>query len=286
MSGMVMIRSAGGIELYSDGGFFVDATDFTITGFASKPIVLPHLSAIMCFCGTAEIGLLLRYHQQKHWTSFDHLVTVIRDSIATEAATLVNGVSSRQRANGVLFVGGYSEARERWESYLVTVKAARGEEPEVGPLVDDYWFLFAPEADEAALRRYGFDPQSLDLAPVDAGVRYMRAMRATVRPMDQAREDEEPDSASTLAGFIERVTITRDFAVSQILWRWPDEPGRLVNPDDEGEPTPAFLTLLQSADAAGKDGGVHEHVEIGSADPSNDATAGEAGEISNATEGA
>src|SRR5690606_33041783 len=76
--------------------------------------------------------------------------------------------------------------------------------------------------------------------------------------------------------FIERVTVTRDYALSQIVWRWPDVPGHIIDPDGEGEPTPAFR-LFQAADASDENGGVQDHVGK-VADMPDDAAASEAGE--------
>lgn len=248
MSGMIMLRRNDGIELLSDGGLFRSVSDFSITGITSKPIVLPHISAVIGIGGTSELAFFLRANQMANWTSFDHLMETIEDGVRLEIDRLFYYQAGRTRVDAILQIGGYSTERNRWESRMLIVNAPIFEEPKITRF-DDLWFLFAPAPTPEGLERYGFDPEKPDVGPsIEDAVRFMRAMRASQHPMGDIGDDaDSAPTGATIAGFIERVVVLHDQVITQVLWRWPDIVGEMVDPANEGEPTALYRALYQPA---------------------------------------
>lgn len=242
MSGMFMIRRDNCVELYADGGCFQSTSDFSVKGFISKPIHLPHINSVVCSIGTHEIAVLLQHNQQQKWTSYDQMAEVMSDGILAEVESLF-AMSSRQRIDVAVIIGGYSESRAAWHSQMFHVNAERFTEPCVH--VFDNEMLFAPTPTDEALNKFGIELTPESLREPDAPFRFMQALRASKQPMGGIE-----NGASTIAGFLERVIVMHDQTVAQVIWRWPDEVGRLVDPSVEGEPTAIYHQMFGPEDEA------------------------------------
>lgn len=247
MSGMIMVRQADGITLLSDGGCYRSTADFTVTGFASKPMVFPHLSMVICSIGCTTTNMLVDHCLQRDWTSFDNAKATIRKRLRDVIATVWQLDPKRDHATNYIFIGGYSEKRERWESYNLMLDCPYGRDPAkgIGRLYPGAEVMIFPMPEEAGLKRYGFTPPNVQFTDFRNDlINFMRAQRATPQEMG-AIGDSEPDlpKGHTLGGFMELITLRRHSALSEIVWQWPDKSGRMINPKREGEAVKPALTL-------------------------------------------
>ncbi len=247
MSGMIMIRRNDGIELLSDGGTFRSTSDFTITGITSKPILLPHISSVIACGGTAEISFFLKANQVQRWQSFDQMMKEIEDGLREEAANVFRYSPTRRSINAILMIGGFSTARQQWESCMVVMQIDHPLAEPKFTRFDDLWFLFAPAPTPEGLERCGFDPTNIQIEDrsTENAIRFMHAMRASQQSMGEIGDDaDSAPTGSTIAGFIERVVVLHDQVITQIMWRWPDKVGEMVDTDNEGEPTSIFRAMF------------------------------------------
>lgn len=234
-----MIRGENCVAMLSDGGLFRSHSDFTVTGFVSKPIRLPHLSAVIGFVGAASMGYFMEHNQQPKWQSFDGLVEAFREGVREEVYSVYWNEYRREVLNAMFFIGGYSEKRERWENYHLTVTCGNDpDEAEVGELELGQSIDMMPFPTAGALEELGmWDGENWtgDVWSDEGQVGLMRGMR--LAPQLMGKSGDNADTASigyTVGGFVERVIVFREQIISEILWRWSDEPGTMIDPSVKG----------------------------------------------------
>ena len=247
MSGMVMVRQPDCITLLSDGGCYRSTADFTITGFASKPMVFPHLSMVICGIGCTTTNMLVDHCLQRDWTSFDNAVSTLRKRLREVIETVWQLDHKRDHATNYIFIGGYSEKRSRWESYNLMLDCQYGRDPAkgIGKLNPGAEVMIFPMPDEADLKQYGFNSPNIVFSDLRSDlVNFMRAQRATPQTMGEIGDDD-PDlpDGHTVGGFMELVTLRRHSALTEIVWRWPDKRGRMINRKHEGQAVQPAMTF-------------------------------------------
>lgn len=237
MSGMVMHRRDDGVVLLSDGGLYAGREDFTLTGFASKPILLPHLPAVMCIAGAAGLPLILQYCHADQWEDFDSMVLRLRGDVVASINTLFRFEPMRTSVHAIVYLGGYSATRGRWETYDLLVASDSDElEDGVGSLTPAQAIVAIPGPSDEALAKHGFADPDVANAPY-ALVQLMRAMRDTPQAMGGVGDAfDDCDQGSTIGGFIEQVYLCDKGITTSIVWRWPDEVGQMVDPSQQGAP--------------------------------------------------
>lgn len=254
MSGILMTRADNCILLLSDGGLFRSTKDFTITGFVSKPIRLPHLSAVIGFAGTASLAYLMEHNQQPRWRSFDQMLEVFRDGLETEVVNVYRLEPLRDELAAMFLIGGYSESRGRWENYEIRVMCdASYEDPVITDLEGGYMVQYFPQPSPEAMLEAGLKDAEGNITGSifreDDQVALMSAMRKTPQFMGGVGDDADTaPTGHTIGGFIERIIVMRDQIISEIIWRWPDEPGQMIDPSQTGAPTPRLNAGMMSVD--------------------------------------
>ena len=237
MSAIILIRFDHAIHLYTDGGLYRSIEDFAVVGHDSKVVILPHISTVISSVGTGDMRGLLHYNYGSGWASFDNLTELIKAQVeALRNERRHHGL----RTVGVFAFGGWSESRERFETYTLRFDHDQVHKPEPAPL-----FCYMPVPDNAALTKLGLAGE-VNIGSencTEQAVRFMQAQRETAAYM--GREGDEADDAPqghTVGCFVQETILYREAAITRIVHRWPDEIGKLIDvgndpplPDEQPE---------------------------------------------------
>jgi len=232
-----MLRHDAGIELFSDGGKYAGYEDFSFQGTASKSFILPSISTVMCSIGAPLIPMLMRHGFEHRWISFQHLLDSLPAAMLCALET-AQRLEPRYYFVALLSIGGYSPERGRWETWSIYGSAPpRGGKIEAPVLRPSQRAYFHPRPDDTALRRYGFEADADFNALAENPIGFMRAMRATPQYMGKiGGAAADASTGHTIGGFIERVILENEAALTNVVWRWPDRVGSMIDPNNEGGP--------------------------------------------------
>lgn len=242
MSGMIMLRGPGGIVVASDGGYYRSNEDYTLTGWLSKPNTYPQISAVTTMVGYSTLDALVRLNCEGEWTSFDVMVERFRENVLDQLHNAWRIDPYRDGIICLFYLGGYSDARERWETYSIGVNTFLDEfEDGVGEMLPGHAAMTMPALDPPSLEKYGIDGQKIDIDwqnPDPTLIAMMRSMRAAGGHEGAYGDESDPARwASFIGAHIEVVNVMRDAIFQKIVWRWPDEVGQRIDIANEGEPT-------------------------------------------------
>lgn len=246
MTALAMIRAEDGIVLASDGAGY-DPKTGRVVGMMSKVALMPDLSCILASQGAgmtvalAQTKLRLIASVGGPINGFDDVLTILPGILCEIARNDLRATDDRPEF--VVLVGGYSDERARWETYLIH-NTARCATWDGGRFAAPYTLYPIPEAyflpfptddgvtlsgiDSAALADGTFGPAEQVLGAVCAA-RFMR---------DEARADGAAP-AHVVGGYLQLTMLGRLHVSSTIVHRWPDERGELITPT--ADDLPEFL---------------------------------------------
>lgn len=226
MSGIAICQETDRIVFVSDGTAYDQHG--VVTGECSKVVLIPECSCVLAQRGVTGFALDLRY-EMGMLSDFDHLLRVV-----CQAAANVDGIYKRIATcnpNWTVYIGGYSEQRTRFETYLLSSRdrptgAALSLLPFDEPLV-------APMPDEAILKQFGI--LDADEPAEHLCVRYICAARAFKSP-----NDAKSANTSAVGGFLQLTVLERHRITTEIVHRWRDPVGELIDPA-RGDAMPEFI---------------------------------------------
>ena len=233
MTAISIIRQRDQIHVLSDGAFY--KPDGTLTNIAPKVFPLPHMSAAIAFRGSQRF--IKPFYTRMMDCNFnldnlDHLLLVAA-MWGREAFDEQEQADYDNHAD--LFLAGYSDARARFESYVMPTHDRYSETPGF-ELCRAFELFDLPEVavtPQPTAREYSavawIEPPSTEaFDPVRDGTKLMEAQRLCAGNLDS----RVPDGLQGygVGGFIMLTTITRYSIHQSILRRWPDEIGRPIEP--------------------------------------------------------
>ncbi|WP_163265596.1 hypothetical protein [Chelativorans alearense] len=233
MSAFLTARMEEQIIILSDGASYRGLDDFAVTGMMSKTLVLPHLTCAMVVRGTANMLLQLNMNHRSTWASFDELVTILPEQADTECDRFHQFYPDR---HGIaeLAVCGWSESRERFESYSFHMDSWEECRDKLEPTPAIY---MAPIPDRDRVEANG--------VPVEGTIRLeglhrlMQAQRETPHFIGLPGDSADACEKGYCVGmFIEEVTVTHSGILSRIVKRWPDKIGEMIDPFADADKQP------------------------------------------------
>lgn len=221
MSAICMIRGANGVFAADDGVFY--GPDGRLRGFGSKILLMPESSSVIVAQGMGLLLPALRFEIGFRATDFD----LVTEALPASFESIIVGLrrESGVETNGALYVGGYSPARERFETYAIGSKPDRDTLPFT--LRPTAYAEGSPWPDAALTARYGLDDPEIVASPFDIAARFLACARHVACPMDR----DPTVSAFQVGGFAQVAMVTVEGCSTQIIHRWPDQVGEFIDPD-------------------------------------------------------
>lgn len=216
MSAMNAFLSADAVHVVTDGAAY-DPSGKTL-GVMQKVAILGHLPAVIATRGSCLLTQVAGSAASIGCRSFDALVADLGGFCKSIHGTYVayseaNGASSNYARSDFL-VAGWSEIRQRLETYAVS-NAEGGEFEAWKPcLFTGADYLISPDSDD--LNWQGIEAEIGDFAkcPEVAAVRLLDAQQRLTVP-----GHESPP----VGAFVQLTTVTRDGIGTKILKRWPEQ---------------------------------------------------------------
>lgn len=213
MTAIVAVRTPDGVAIFSDGA--VCDGQGVMDGVSTKPIVLPHLPAVLALrCGLPVHDAAARAADARYG-NFDQLLAEFLPVLKAEMDAMPEeefGPLGRD-LDGIL--AGWSLERERPELYLIREGDVSGLP---WGLVEAPLVVMPMDAEVAgSLASEGIDLRHPDITNIEPwGVSVMEKMRGRY----------------PVGGFIQLTALTREMTISRIVLRWPDRLGdRLAMPE-------------------------------------------------------
>lgn len=202
------------IHIVTDGAGYLQSGE--IVHAMQKVAILGHLPAVIATRGSAVLTQLVAFSAALGATSFDQLA----DNVSAFCRGIHDAYIAQAQAYGRepefvrsdFIVAGWSEARQRMETYVVTSSAADEFKPWRAQLFTGTDCLFSPDGD-------GFDYEAIEAelgdfasCPEVAAVRVLEAQRALKVPGHR-----DPP----VGEFVQLTTLTRAGINTRIVKRWP-----------------------------------------------------------------
>jgi hypothetical protein len=232
MTAINVIRQAEAVHIISDG-VFCDSNG-VVCEIIPNTWLLPHLPAAIGIHGPPHLMPFLVHRLSRECPSFDDIAAKIV-GIALEvhiSFPMTYGTLGLGSVNPEfdLIAAGWSEARHRPVSYLVTCQRR-------GPGTQGDWevielsdSLIAPPISERLITAVNWKlPKSAQAFRADVdGIKLLQAQRLTqglINPKDPAG-----GHGFLVGGFIQLTSVFAHGVSSRILHRWPDQIGRRIEP--------------------------------------------------------
>lgn len=234
MTALAILRADIGIVIASDGASYDD--DGRLRMVKQKVDLHPHISCAIASRGSALAPWFVS--DDLFWRgqspTFDDLVTAMPD-LARGARQFVAERGSPTTQNFSLYLCGWSDARERFETYAV-----RSRDTEQAPactLIPLPAVYLAPEPyhDVAAAFGMQLPPPDLRAAGWEDLAEYGTRSICAARFCEGSATGENPHCC--VGGFVQVTSLARELVLSRIVHRWPDPIGELLDAR-RGDPSP------------------------------------------------
>ncbi len=216
-----MIRGANGVFAAADGVFY--GSDGRVRGFGSKILLMPESNAVIVAQGMGLLLPALRFEIGFRATDFDQ----VTEALPAAFESVIRGLrrESGVETNGALYLGGFSPARERFETYRIASKS----DPDTPAftLRPTAYAEGSPWPDADLTARYGLDDPEIVASPFDIAARFLACARHIACPLD----GDSSIAAFQVGGFAQVAMVTVEGCSTQIIHRWPDRVGELIDPN-------------------------------------------------------
>lgn len=230
MTSIISMVRPDAFYLATDGVAFT--SDGTVTGYAPKAFMVPHLQAAFSFSGGAWLGYTLVDQVAHPFATFDELVDGLADYLpAAHKMVIEEAKASPYKADYEFFndftliFGGWSADRAQFEAYIVNSMPDRSCEAyrprSLGPLG-----VVPIDVDCAAA--LGLPDSFAEFATMDPRSAAIRIMDAQRHILGYQREDSPPFASVGMFCQLTKVTTAR--IETEIVWRWPDSIGEKIDP--------------------------------------------------------
>jgi hypothetical protein len=227
MSSAIIRRAENGVEMFTDGAV-VDATDnYVLIGRQSIAYAFPHVPCIMTALGSIHVLFSLLCVSSSSWTSFDCVVDRIgRDVRDAHQYAFDHRIDGAREVNSQVYFGGWSESRERWETYGVLIcHHDVGSTPKVYGLPSLFCHPY-PHSD--ADREFVGIPSKdelIDIGQFEIDIdRLLAWQRITGEPL------ADGTMMYGVGGFVQHTAMTKEGISTRIIHRWDDPIGEPINP--------------------------------------------------------
>lgn len=249
-----MIVKPDEYALIAADGVATDPVTGAVCGTVSKIITFPHISAVMGITGMGGFTHLMQWFVPPHVSTFDEMVEILPELVGfTWRYIQDREIAAHGMFNCCIVVGGWSEARQKFEGWRVVTYAkesvlANGEtrilEPFVAhPMPSDGRMWASAGPGEDAMKRFGVIDGPEGDSDADILIRMICAART-----DSGKVSTEGVNFNA-GGFVEVALMQRQYVQSWIAHRWPEDVlGEPVDPD-RGQPMPDHLMAHYNASA-------------------------------------
>lgn len=247
MSVVVMIKGSNGIVIAADGSTYGD--DGALKGHVSKIEPMLNLNCVFAQVGAGGLCLKLREVIGHKYQTFEELLAGVGDDlrVATEFGMLNYALAGR-KPDSTVAIAGYSTERDRYEIHKISnwdKEYMDGTELKPMPAyqlyeVDDFWSNMIPPADLS--ERYHLNADEMIRNASHLAARWI----AACRPLSCAPDPATNRKVFGCGSFIELATFQKDRFESNIVHRWPDEIGKVIDPN-AGEAMPAWMKVVSES---------------------------------------
>ncbi|KQT60362.1 MULTISPECIES: hypothetical protein [unclassified Aureimonas] len=222
MTAIVITMHDHGFDICSDGASYRPET-LELAGLAHKVALLPVYSGFLTYRGVAAIMPIFEAALDDRFTSFDEIVESA-DVLTHQAAQFVSTIRG-QLPDFTIYIGGWSEDRERFELYAISATDRKtnegGEARKAFVVTPIEWCVIAPAAPREILASLGLvlDDGNFDLTP-----------SALPKFIHAARLSDIEEGGAIAGGFIQETTIRRNTSQTHVLYRYDDVQGDVMIP--------------------------------------------------------
>jgi hypothetical protein len=213
-----------------------------VRGFVSKVLPIIELNCAVGNVGLGNYAQAFVLRTAQRFLSFDQLLLYsVEEARATFDSMLSMQVVAREAPRGTIVLVGWSDERDRYESYKIHSRERKATNAVTGEMVTfepwklhditaQHWCSNSPKNPD----RFGLMdfPQTAN----DYAARMICASRADSGPAGEGDFEGIPYG---VGGFLQMTHVQRGVISTWIAHRWPDEIGKIIDPSS-GEPTPAF----------------------------------------------
>lgn len=235
------------VYLFSDGIAYDD--EGVVQQIHSKILLAPENSAAIHVTGTGPVLSMIGY-QLSHRSprNFDEIMAQMPDILDWVDETLLTE-EHPYPVDYMVALGGWSNEGDRYAARIIhkvpaDLEATYGRH-KIEPIVS----YAKPDPDAQFLLAAGFTcsleklGDELDrMHPIEFGARLMMAQRKTKTYLHRKGGPE----GYIVGGFCQLAVLTREAAFSQILWRWPDEIGKPVDPANDSPQASLSVTVPEA----------------------------------------
>lgn len=229
MSVVVMAKGTDGIAVASDGITYDDKG--IVRGITSKIEPLIHLNCLIAQVGAGGLSLALRQVMGHKYRSFDEMLLGIADDLRFATDCMVQWTLFGRTPDSTVAIAGYSDDRQAFELYRISnwkkKVAGSSEVDEFAAYslvpVENFWTNVVPR--DEYVDRFRLNADEMQKSPSMLAARWV----AACRPDSRGPDPEKGPPAFGCGGFIELASLTHDGFSSQIVHRWPDEVGKLID---------------------------------------------------------
>jgi hypothetical protein len=240
----MIVKPDGYVLIGADGAGTHPETG-QIIGSVSKILTLPNMSAVIGISGMGGFSNLMQWFLPPHVTDFDGLIEVFAELVQVTYNHIVfSDIAAYGMFDSSVVVGGYSEARQKYEAYRVvtypkTSAVAAGEERVLEPFVlhpvsdKGMWSSTGPSVE--VMKRFGV----IDGPEGDDDAALITRMICASR-MESGKAVDQ--GVTFNAGcFVQIAMMQRYHSQSWIAHIWPDDViGKTIDPM-LGQPLPDYL---------------------------------------------
>jgi hypothetical protein len=235
MTAINVIRQQRAVHIISDGVFCDD--NGIVCEIGPNAFALPHLPAALAIRGASHFMPFLSHRLSRECRSFDDLlIKIVRAAQEVHMSFPMAfgnlGFGSIEPDFDLVAVG-WSNARGAPTGYLVSSHdrvVARGLTASAWQLIELPEVLVAPPIAEYQISATGWKvPYSADSFRPDVdGLALLQAQRLSRRATDPGIGTR--GYVYVVGGFVQVTSVSSHGVKSEILHRWPDEPGRRIAP--------------------------------------------------------
>lgn len=244
MTALYMAVTESGIVMMTDGVAYDG--DGVIRQIHQKQLVRSDIGVVAASSGSGPFCQLLdalcTEYSPASFDDFHRLMPgmlrlALGDMERWRKADLAQGKTwaTEQKSYAFILYGGYSDEQQKFIGYCISTYLIEPFGPKsLEPFTPEPMRLFAkPETTPEARRTAGLgDDMAADLARDGAQV-YGAKLILAMRRSPYALHGVGSVMGYGVGGFVQYTFLERNRATTDVLWRWPDEIGRVIDPDED-----------------------------------------------------
>lgn len=230
MTAFFMAVGGNGVLMLSDGAAYDEAG--VLRQIHSKQLIAPDIDLVLSSSGSGPTIEFIRLHLSRdNPLSFDQFHDGFPLMLKRVMFEMVRYYGRHQYA--ALVYGGYSEKAGKYVGFFIASYVV--ENLDEKPFTAVPITVFGkPFASAEMIERHDLGDDAYDrLGPLTYGLRFMLAVRRS----PYALHGPGTQHGHGVGGYVEQTFLQKGCANTQIIWRWPDEIGRIIDPSNDPEIT-------------------------------------------------